>query len=136
MSGSRSTRGTGGGGPIQGASAWPSSFTGPARYSPPFNADAADDQPTAHGEPYAPYADGGAEYADPYAAEGFNAADYGAPHYAEPDYEFGYGPNPYDADSYDADSYRREPHGYGGDYAADYAAPYFPAPAYVGDDYP
>jgi uncharacterized protein YabE (DUF348 family) len=136
VSGSRSTRGTGGGGPIQGASAWPSSFTGPARYSPPFNADAADDQPTAHGEPYAPYADGGAEYADPYAAEGFNAADYGAPHYAEPDYEFGYGPNPYDADSYDADSYRREPHGYGGDYAADYAAPDFPAPAYVGDDYP
>ncbi|HEU5354486.1 MAG TPA: ubiquitin-like domain-containing protein [Actinocrinis sp.] len=158
MSGSRSTRGTGSGGPIQGASAWPSSFTGPARYSPPFNTDAADDQPTAHGEPYAPYADGAAEYADPYAT-----ADYEAQYGAE-----SYGSESYNADSYDAESHRaesyapesysggayepgaypvaaayegehhNEPYNYGGrgDYSADYAAPDFPAPTYVGDDYP
>ncbi len=137
MSGSRSTRGTGGGGPIQGASAWPSSFTGPARYSPPFNTGAADDQPTAHGEPYAPYADGAAEYADPYAAEGYNAADYGSVDYEAEYRSESYDSGVYEADSYAAASYAGEPYGHrGGDYPADYAAPDFPAPAYVGDDYP
>ncbi|HXR72441.1 ubiquitin-like domain-containing protein [Actinocrinis sp.] len=126
MSGSRSTRGTGSGGPIQGASAWPSSFTGPARYSPPFNTGAADDQPTTHGEPYAPYADGAAEYADPY------AADYEAQYRAE-----SYGSGAHESDAYPATAYEGEPYNYGGaDYSADYAAPDFPAPAYVGDDYP
>lgn len=126
MSGSRSTRGTGSGGPIQGASAWPSSFTGPARYSPPFNTDAADDQPTTHGEPYAPYADGAAEYADPY------AADYEAQYRAE-----SYGSGAHESDAYPATAYEGEPYNYGdGGYAADYAAPDFPAPSYVGDDYP
>ena len=126
MSGSRSTRGTGSGGPIQGASAWPSSFTGPARYSPPFNTGAADDQPTTHGEPYAPYADGVAEYADPY------AADYEAQYRAE-----SYGSGAHESDAYPATAYEGQPYNYGGaDYSADYAAPDFPAPAYVGDDYP
>ncbi|HEU5425304.1 MAG TPA: ubiquitin-like domain-containing protein [Actinocrinis sp.] len=126
MSGSRSTRGTGSGGPIQGASAWPSSFTGPARYSPPFNTDAADDQPTTHGEPYAPYADGATEYADPY------AADYEAQYRAE-----SYGSGAHESDAYPATAYEGERYNYGGnDYPADYAAPDFPAPAYVGDDYP
>jgi uncharacterized protein YabE (DUF348 family) len=126
VSGSRSTRGTGSGGPIQGASAWPSSFTGPARYSPPYNTGAADDQPTTHGEPYAPYADGAAEYADPY------AADYEAQYRAE-----SYGSGAHESDAYPATAYEGEPYNYGGaDYSADYAAPDFPAPAYVGDDYP
>jgi len=102
VSGSRSTRGTGGGGPIQGASAWPSSFTGPARYSPPFNAADSTDDPTpayAEGdpghssEPYAPYAEAAADYADPYAADHYapdpyaqDSYGYGAPAYVAPDY--------------------------------------------------
>lgn len=162
MSGSRSTRGTGGGGPSEGASAWPSSFTGPARYSPPFNADAADDQPHTHAESYAPYANGGTEYADPYATEEYGAAEYGAVDYAAQYNAESYDTQPYGAESYGSESYGSESYGPGsygaesyspesqhaasygdetysyggGDYPSDYVAPDFPAATYIGDDYP
>jgi resuscitation-promoting factor RpfB len=61
----------GSGGPLPGSSAWPSSFAGPAQYSPSYSAiDAAEDtatEATGYGESYAPYAEATAEYADPYA---------------------------------------------------------------------
>jgi len=113
VSGSRSTRGTGNGGPIQGASAWPSSFTGPARYSPPPNAadetDAA--APPAYGEPYAPYAEATADYTDPYAGDTYAADAYAADPYAR------------DAYSNPATPYEGDPYGYS-------------APAYMAPDYP
>jgi uncharacterized protein YabE (DUF348 family) len=113
VSGSRSTRGTGNGGPIQGASAWPSSFTGPARYSPPPNAaeeTEAAAQP-AYGEPYAPYAEASADYTDPYAGDTYAADAYATDPYARDAYG-----NP-------AAPYEGDPYGYS-------------APAYVTPDYP
>jgi resuscitation-promoting factor RpfB len=113
VSGSRSNRGADNGSPIQGASAWPSSFTGPARYSPPFNAaDATDDAaaPPTYGEPYAPYAEATADYADPYASEA-------------------YASDPYATDPYARDAYGNPTASYEGD-------PYYSAPAYVPSDYP
>jgi len=128
VSGSRSTRGTGGGGPIQGASAWPSSFTGPARYSPPFNTDAAEDNPPRYEDPYAPYAEAGSDYVDPYAADAYANGFYSAP-------------------SYDTETYATETYATGSyegayayaeaDYAqADYAAPEFASSAYLDEGYP
>ena len=102
---------------MQGASAWPSSFTGPARYSPPPNtADATDDTaatPT-YGEPYAPYAEATAEYTDPYAGDA------------------------YAADPYAGNSYARDTHdAYGGPAAPYEGDPYgYSAPAYVAPEYP
>lgn len=120
VSGSRSTRGTGSGGPIQGASAWPSSFTGPARNSHPFNTDATDDNPNppAYGEPYAPYAEAGSDYADPYA-------------------EHPYATETYASETYAVASYENGAYGYAtADYEADYAAPEFASNAYVHERYP
>ncbi|HEV2343322.1 MAG TPA: ubiquitin-like domain-containing protein [Actinocrinis sp.] len=137
MSGSRSTRDTGGGGPIQGASAWPSSFTGPARYSPPFNSDATED-PSAYGEAYAPYAGAGSDYVDPYAAEAYadpyatesySTEPYGAEAYAPESY----GAETYSAEPYAAAPYEGDPYGYA---AADYAKPEFASSAYLDESYP
>ena len=106
----------GSGGPLPGSSAWPSSFAGPAQYSPSYSAiDAAEDTTTeasAYGEPYAPYADASAEYADPY-----------APSYPHGD-PYGYGTEGYSAENYPAEA---EPYSYGYDYqSAGYPA-YFEA---------
>lgn len=153
MSGSRSTRGTGGGGPSEGASAWTSSFTGSARHSNPFDAGATDDRPSAYGEPYAPYANGAAEYTDPYAAEEYSAAQYGtgqygAAEYGAVDYTPQYGAQSYGADLYGGESYGGEPqpatsydadpygYGSGAEFSADYVEPDFPAATYIGEDYP
>lgn len=124
VSGSRSTRGTGGGGPIHGASAWPSSFTGPARYSPPFNTDATEDVPPAYREPYAPYAEAGSDYMDPYAAESYAAGMYSTETYDA---------ETYGTDTYGAMPYQSDPYGYA---AADYAEPEFASSAYFDGNYP
>ncbi|MGH6657066.1 MAG: ubiquitin-like domain-containing protein [Actinocrinis sp.] len=120
MSGSRSTRNTDGGEPIHGDSAWPSSFTGPARYSPSTNAAATDDNQQAHGEPYAPYAQAGSEYADPYAADAYAADPYAG----------GYPGSAYPADPYAAAQYGTEP------YSTQHAEPYGSQQQYVGDGAP
>jgi uncharacterized protein YabE (DUF348 family) len=53
---------------MSGASALSSSFTGPAQYSPSYPATDTPEIPeAAYQEPYAPYADGAGDYADPYA---------------------------------------------------------------------
>jgi len=133
VSGSRSTRDTGGGGPIQGTSAWPSSFTGPARYSPPFNTDATTDGPPPYGEPYAPYAEAGSDYVDPYAADPYAADAYAPDAYATA---------LYNTESYGAETYAPEPYAApyeGGSYGyaqADYAEPEFASSAYLDETYP
>jgi uncharacterized protein YabE (DUF348 family) len=105
----------GGGGPLPGSSAWPSSFAGPAQYSPSFSAiDAAEESTTeasAYGEPYAPYAEASAEYADPYAPSyphgdpyGYSAESYSAeaePYPYEYDYQTPGYPDYYEADGLD-----------------------------------
>jgi resuscitation-promoting factor RpfB len=136
VSGSRSTRSAGGGGPIQGASAWPSSFTGPARYSPPFNTDATDDNPPAYDEPYAPYAEAGSDYADPYAAESYASGFYGPDAYnAE-----SYGTETYANETYAPESHETATYAYAeytdAEYAADFAAPEFASSTYVDEGYP
>lgn len=146
MSGSRSTRGTGGGGPIQGASAWPSSFTGPAPYSPPFNTDATEEDPSAYGEPYAPYAEAGSDYVDPYAAESYAAGAYAHDAYTADPYANGtYGAEAYGAETYAAAPYGEDPYSYaagGASYVeveaaeADFAAPEFASSAYLDEGYP
>jgi uncharacterized protein YabE (DUF348 family) len=119
VSGSRSTWGTGNGGPIHGASDWSSSFTGPARYSPPLNADATDDHTNQQGGPYASYSESAteyatAEYADPYAADLFAVDPYAADLPA---------PDSYAADLYAPDPYTRDPYANGTPaYVSDYPA--------------
>lgn len=74
---------------MTGTSAWPSSFTGPAQHSPSYRAIDAEDttseasEPSAYGEPYAPYAESRNEYADPYApsyphGDPYESYEYGA----------------------------------------------------------
>jgi len=136
VSGSRSTRGTGGGGPIQGASAWPSSFTGPARYSPPFNADATEDDTPTYGEPYAPYAEATADYADPYAADPYAPDAYAADPYTRDSY--GYDASAYVATDYPAHEYGAyERSTYEHEYGAQAQAPTqgYDADAYGESDY-
>lgn len=121
---------------MQGASAWPSSFTGPARHSPPFNTDATEDDPSAYREPYAPYAEAGSEYVDPYAAETYAHDAYAADPYASGTY--GAGAESYGAETYAAVPYGDDPYGYaaGGYAEADYAAPEFASSTYVEEGYP
>lgn len=106
----------GNGGPLPGSSAWPSSFAGPAQYSPSYSAiDAAEDTTTeasAYGEPYAPYADGSAQYADPYAPPYPNGDSYG-----------------YGAESYSAEDFSGEAESYS--YGYDYQG--FPGPRAAGE---
>jgi uncharacterized protein YabE (DUF348 family) len=97
----------------QGASHWSSSFTGPARYTSTTRSGATDDQSQPYGEPYAPYASGSSEYADPYAD-----GEYGA--------------DAYPAGHDDAAAYGRP----GAEYQADLVAPDFAVPTYLGGDYP
>jgi uncharacterized protein YabE (DUF348 family) len=115
VSGSRSTRGADDGGPNHGASAWPSSFTGPARYSPQFNgADATDEHhaPPAYTEPYAPYAEAAGEYADTYAPDPYG---YGEPAYVTQDYpQHGQDPryDGYEQTAYEYSEYTETEYGY------------------------
>ncbi len=135
MSGSRSTWGAGGGGPIHGASAWPSSFTGPARYAPPFDTDAAEENPSDRGETYSPYAETGSGYTDPYADDAYAAGLYGTETYGADAYgaETYVGEQPQQYGAYATDAYRAHPYGYA---EADYAAPEFASSAYFDGDYP
>lgn len=116
----------GSGGPLPGSSAWPSSFAGPAQYSPSYNTiDAAEETTTdapAYGESYAPYAEASTEYADPYAPSYPNDDPYG---YSTDGYSTdAFGAEGYGAEGYGAEGYGAEADSY--PYGYDYQAAGYP----------
>jgi resuscitation-promoting factor RpfB len=72
VSGTRSTRGAGGGGnPLPGSVGRPTSFAGPAEYSPTHSGiEGTPPEIGLYDDPYAPYADNPTAYYDPYAEPG------------------------------------------------------------------